>query len=255
MATHPSEQLALFQPGVTDPTRVGDAEVVPILDRLRIVQMENGFSPSTRGELNEAFNLKAFAVEPGGTAKHLAEVARHQVKYGYEPGTTTTSITRDYVSYARGALTDKTMLTTLKEELAELDGANPLSAVPQTRLATGLGPLVRYKDLRLLGETKDFSLFPFSPLRPYNKNLPRTYDPYAQIENVPPAVADRVGKVLSTTRVWEAQREVELAIAEQGSRHDFWVARLGEVRRHQTGVTRAVAAQALEGFGVELQKD
>lgn len=247
-----TEELALFPEDVVRPQGGQDVEmvpeVVPPLDRLRIMQLEEGFSPSTRGELNEAYNLKAFMGTPGGTAKHLAEVARHQTKYGADPIKTATSITRDYILYAGGARTDLTMLTTLQEELQEMSDANPLATVDRERLATGLGQLVRHKDLRELATSKDFTRFPFSPLRPYNKKLPRTYDPYVQPEPKPEVQA-RIDAVLSTTRVWEAKREVVSAIEEQRQRHAFWLARLQEVEKGQTGMVRTVARSALQRLG------
>lgn len=248
-----AEELALFPvEALTPPSPNIDVvpEVVPALDRLRVLQLEDGFSPSTRGELNEAFNLKAFIGTLGGTAKHLAEVARHQDKYLADPVKAATSITRDYVLYAGGARTDMTMLTTLGEELQDLTGENPLSTIKQERLATGLGQLVRYKDLRELAATKDFDRFSFSPLRPYNKRQPRTYDPYVQT-NPSPQVQAHIEQVLANTRVWEAKREVAAAIDEQRHRYDFWMARLHEIRQFQTGTVRAVAAQALERLGAK----
>lgn len=251
MTHQKSEQLELFlPPGTIDPGIGDDAEVISVLDRLKTLQMEDGFSPSSRGELNEAWNLRTFIPVRGGTAKHLAEVAIHQGKYGHEAGRATASITRDYVLYAGGARTDIAMLKTLAEELDELSETNRLAVVPRESVATGLGQLVRYKDLRELGNSRDFSQFPFSPLRPYNKDLPRTYDPYVQ--PVPPSrVQIRIDEVLETTRLWEAKRETQLAISEQRARHEFWAARLQEIDSHSTGVTRAVAAKALEGFGLK----
>lgn len=247
-----AEELALFPEDVVRPQGVQDVElvpeVVPALDRLRIMQLEEGFSPSTRGELNEAYSLKAFIGTPGGTAKHLAEVARHQTKYGADPTKTATSITRDYILYAGGARTDLTMLTTLQEELHEMRDENPLAAVNRELIATGLGQLVRYKDLRELAESKDFTRFPFSPLRPYSNKLPRTYDPYVQ-PTPNPQVQERIDAVLATTRVWEAKREVASAIEEQRQRHAFWLARLHEVEKGQTGIVRTVARTALERLG------
>lgn len=223
---------------------------VPILDRLTIVQMQDGFLPTSRGELNEAYNLKTFIDRPGAAGKHIAEVLQHQRKHQVEdPTRAGIHKTRQYASYAQRARTDKTMLLTLREELSELSSANPLSALDRSRLHTGLGQFVRFVDLRELSRTKEFTGFPFSPLRPYSVDMPETYDPY--VASQPDVYIDqRIEEVLAKTRVWEAVRDVDSALNDQSARFSFWANRLQEIQKYQTAGIKAVAGEVLQNLGI-----
>src|SRR4051794_32690524 len=99
------------QPSLLDsaePAQV--AETIEALERLDIFGHEVGFYPPTREELNMAFNVRTFIAEPGGAARHLAEVSRHQEKYNASPVDAPASITRDFATFARKAKTDETFL-------------------------------------------------------------------------------------------------------------------------------------------------
>jgi hypothetical protein len=237
-----SEQLDLFKQPVDN-----DPETIEILDRLQIMQREEGFLPTSRAELNEAFNLRTFAV--GGAAKHLAEVAQHQQKHDADPQAAAVSLTRLYGGYGERARTDKTALHTLQEELSDLAGTNPLSSVDLSRLHTGLGQFVRFIDLAKLATTKDMSGFGILPLRGYQKQHRDAYDPY--IDTHPSTLMkDHIQTRIGSIRVWEMRQGVEAAITDQGNRLAFWRARVQEIENYQMGQVRAVAREMLGRMGV-----
>ena len=237
----PGEQPALFN--FND-----DPDTIEILDRLEIIKNEEGFLATSRGELNEAFNVRTFGI--GGAAKHLAEISQHQVTHGADPQTATSSVTREYGGYGERARADLTSLLTLSEELEDQASANPLATVDATRLLTGTGQYVRYVDLSKLATTKDVVQFSFNPLRGYTKLKRDAYDPYISTQPAPEVQA-HIQAILGSTRQWEMRQVLAAAVEDQRHRLGFWKDRVSEIEKHQTGVTRGVAQTVLHRMGVQ----
>ncbi len=226
--------------------QVDDPELIGAIERLDIIHHQEGFLPTSRRELNEAFSLLTFIGQPGGTAKHLAEISRHQAKHGADAPRTLRSVTAEYITYRRRSLADRSNLITLREELEDVKDTHRFSQA-QGSMHTGLGQLARFMDLTKLAQQKDFASFPFSPLRRYTPTPGP--DKYVMTQR-DPIVDARIAEVVAPLRKWEAERWVDAAIEDQAKRHDFWSARLQEVAQHQTGQVRAMARQALEGARV-----
>lgn len=231
---------------VTAPT---SSETIGVLDRLDMLRRQAGFLATTRGELNEAFGLLAFADRPGGAATHLAEIAAHQYKHKADPIQAQLSVTREYGGYALRARTDRTMLRTLQEELQDSAKHHPFSALNPNSLYTGKGQLVRFIDLGKLATQKDTTKFPFVPLRGYTKGERNAVDPYVATR---PAidVAIHIDTEVHKIRTGKAPALVAAAIADQKHRFEFWSERLEEIEGHQTGVVRHAARRSLQELGI-----
>jgi len=243
------EQGELFS--MPDPVEaaMAEPELMVALDRLDFMNRQAGFLPTSRRELNESFSLLSFMQEPGGAAKHIAEVARHQDKHEADPVRTTRSIILEYSHYARRARVDRTSLLTLKEELEETDGVHTLSS-PKDEIYTGLGQLVRYIDLSHLALNKRPEDFPFMPLRKYTP-VATTPDSYVMTQPSEEVEA-RIKDVLSHTRKYEAERWVKAAVEDQTHREDFWIDRLREIKKHQAGgQLRALTSRILADLGAK----
>lgn len=233
-----------------EPEVVASPEQIHTLERLLIVGEEEGFYPTSRRELNEAFNLRSFRETPGGAAKHLAEVSAHQVKHNASPREAVRSIANEYFGYARRARTDKTNLLTLQEEVSDLSQHNRLETVKTSMISTGLGQLVRYIDLKKLAHTQDFSQFDVTVLRGYDREHNDAFDNYVSSEPSKEMTA-HIESVISSMRLWQLSETVDAAITEQSKRFEFWVECLKESRRHS--VARPIAYNALISLGIKIE--
>ncbi len=226
-----------------------DLETIGVFDRLDMLRRQAGFLATTRGELNEAFGLLAFAERPAGAATHLAEIAAHQHSHGADPIKAQLSVVREYGGYALRARTDRTMLGTLREELQESGRNHPFATLDPSRIYTGKGQLVRFVDLNQLAAHKDATKFPFMPLRGYSKGERSAADSYIAARPAPD-VEDHIDEVLGKIRTGRAPAAANAAIIDQKNRFKFWTERIQEIEGHQTGVVRHAARLSLDELGI-----
>lgn len=208
-------------------------------DRLSMVYSELGFTPHSREELNYAMLALDNRDTPGGFARFLNEVLRHQQKSAStDAPAALRSIIAKVKGFAETTAGDKTALGFIDEEVQEylgtqnfleLDKMNNLSGWSlQPATTRGLGLMNRH----LLTE-KAIQDGEMARLE------------YAKTEE---AIAD----MMATTRVYEAKNALDGALVQAGNRHDFWTTCLEEAASH--GAVRAIAVQALERLGVKQQQ-
>ena len=204
-------------------------------DRLSMVHGELGFIPHSRDELNYATLALDNRDTPGGFARFLNEVLRHQQKsVSNDAPAALRSILAKVKGFADTTRGDKTTLQFIDEELQgflgtqnflELDKISSLegwSLEPST--ARGLKLITRH---RLAEEAlNDEKMVNFA---------------YAETE-------DAVAEMLAATRVYEAKSALDGALIQADNRHAFWLSCLEQATKH--GAVRTIAVQALERLGV-----
>ena len=207
-------------------------------DRLSMVYGELGFTPHNREELNYATLALDNRDTPGGFARFLNEVLRHQQKStSTDAPAALRSIVTKVKGFAETTAGDKTALGFIDEEIQdylgmqnflELDKISNLSGWSlQPATTRGLGLINR----QLLTEKaiRDGEMARLD---------------YAKTEE---AIAD----MMATTRVYEAKNALDGALTQAGNRHEFWTGCLEQAVNH--GAVRTIAVQALQRLGVKQQ--
>lgn len=217
------------------------------LDRLQIVKETQGFYPTSLRELSEVFTALDFSEKPGGVAKHLVEIARHQVKHDADPVKAAVRVTTEYAGYAQNA---RNNLTGLLQNRQEIAGSlqNPLSSAAGM-LVTRPGLSVRFADINHLAHARSIDAIGHYPLARYAQGHAESLQGYV-MQTPPRHFAEYVQERLGKLRVYEAKSLVEAAIADRAAAQKFWGTQLEAIARHNTGAPRVVARGALEKLGL-----
>lgn len=215
---------------------IATAELAPLdrFERLMVTRNTSDFMAASRAEQVEA--MQGSVPQPGGIAKHLAEVARRKVKEGdADPGRAPRAIVRSYIEWANDAVVAQAATQSVAEELAQdvnpelrLDRVFP---APEPRLL----PLLREVDLMTLRETHDVNAIGYDPQKvdysPENGGIMAHLE-MAQEQWI-------VGKV---------RRLLPSVVSLQAARQAFWTAQLRDVAKHSPKQLAAIAHQGLEGL-------
>lgn len=212
----PAQQLPFEQPQSA-------AEVLPSLnryERLEMLEITEGFLPTSLREVSEATSLEAFKGHPGGTAKHLQEVTLRQKQTGMaDPKRTGRRLTREYGSYAIDAKQRATAMGGLALKLQ--DDINPELKLDRVfeSTAPGLLDFLQDFDLRELRETGRPDKIGYDPLK-----VNYTLDNHGIVFYLQEAMA--------VWRVQQLRKHLPGAIDRQVQRQIFWADRLEEVVKH-----------------------
>ncbi len=241
------ESRGWFVPGTEVLTDYGSSEV---LNRIRVLRGTHGFMPTSEGEANEAYSLLSFISVPGGAAKHLNEILRHQTSDSKkqvntkDPTAAVRSVTSEYAGYAHKARADAFHLSALREELTQLGPDSEFKTLKSAHIQSGIPQFVRYVDLRRLADDGTVAIEPFARRSDGRRGA---LDPYT-IAEPSPHMKQHIEVAAGSVRVWQARKMIGATISEQQHRKTFWVDRLHEARAHI--VARPVAANALKALGL-----
>lgn len=257
ISAHDARNRALGEPALgigglfngVDPVSTEELPEISRPERFETVKQLHSFFPTSLRELSEIITIEAFTEQKGGVAKHLAEIARHQVKHGYDPAATTTSVVAGYARFAQSARTDLTNLSQLSEELSGVKGNNFQRLDPGC-VQTVPGLLVRYLDWQAFarGEHDSREIY---PLVRYTDKVPldpveyRRQDPSTKMRKY-------VDTRLASLRLDEARKVCDQAVSDRQAAAAYWTSQLGDIQRHSTGAARVVANGALRKLGMQL---
>jgi hypothetical protein len=206
------------------------------LDRFQRIdalpRLEDGFLPTTLPEQTEVLSLQSFIDRPGGAARHLAEVVKHQRKADTDdPQAAARRITRDYINYAQDA---KARFYELEALGDELEDANPELILDRVVTATQPGVLafMRYFDLSTLRHTGNIRAVGYDPQK--TKYLPDNGGIVAHAE-----------MAVESWRVHQVRKRLPEAKQDQANRTGFFLKRLVEVKDHYP-ILRPIAAEGLD---------
>ena len=217
------------------------------LDRLQIVKETQGFYPTSLRELSEVFTALDYAERPGGIARHLAEIARHQVKHEADPVKAAVRITTEYAQYARQARNNLTGLLQNRQEVAD-SAQNPFCSAAGL-LITRPGLAVRFADIDHLARTQSIDAIGHYPLIRYTQGHAEAMQGYV-MQDPPRHFAEYIKGRLGKIRVYEAKSLVDAAISDRAAAQRFWSKQLEAIAQHSTGAPRVVAKGALEKLGL-----
>jgi hypothetical protein len=151
--------------------------------RLALVESRESFLPVSRRELNEAFALGSFSTKQGGTARHLNEILLHQQRVNTDdPNRAVRSVANEYVSYYRSAKSTTNQLSSLADDVHELDNPNLSLKITLGLDHIGLAGMIRYIDLKSVVSRQEVSEGEINPLLIDYTNRP-TLDTMSYIAN------------------------------------------------------------------------
>jgi hypothetical protein len=227
-----SHQEALF--GTPD-NRISTDERRGDLDRLEMVHSELGFIPHSRRELNYAMLALDNRDLPGGYARFLNEVLRHQQKsVSLDPPAALRSIVTSIRGFAETTRGDKTALLALGEELQPFAGNQ------------------QFLELNNVSNISGWSLQPLTKRGLGLVNRQLTVE-QAIRDGEWPDIDDlekeeSIADMVISRRVYEVLAAVDAGISGADNRNEFWVECLEAATNH--GAVRAIALQALNKLGV-----
>lgn len=201
--------------------------------RIEVISRVEGFLPATKDEQVEALGLQSFPECIGGAAKHLAEVVvRQRSANTDDPMRAARKITRNYIDYAKDAQQSGQALQTLEVDLEEVFNPELRMELVVTPEHVGLRPFLRFFDLSILKDDKDFRAIGYDPQRVS----------YA---------TDNGGLIpflLEALDIWTVKQvkgRLPEAIGAEGNRLDFWTRKLGEVGKYYP-ILKPIVAGGLE---------
>ena len=192
--------------------------------KLAMVQGKEGFLPVNLHELREALELGSnYPVKQGGTARHLNEILLHQKRADTDdPGRAVRSVANKYVSYYSSSKLLAKQLSSLSDEVREIDNPHLSLGITLGLDYIGLAGMVRFMDLsRVVSQqvVKDEEINP----------LLTDYIDSPKIET-----AHYIAGVLKDLRVGDIKNVITLSVKDQENRSKFWRERLVESARHAT---------------------